>query len=163
MILAIVYRKTKTGREAHRITEREFISYAGDADTFKEHLYAVALKHGLEHAKKVVIISDGAKWIKGFREKFCANLDVVHILDYSHVKENIYKFANVFIRGAKQKTAWAEELARLVKEGKIDEAIAKAEPYNALGFRTFTATSATIGTASTIRLTLLPGTLSVVA
>ncbi len=127
--LDIVYRKTKTGREAHRITEREFISYAGDADTFKEHLYAVALKHGLEHAKKVVIISDGAKWIKGFREKFCANLDVVHILDYSHVKENIYKFANVFIRGAKQKTAWAEELARLVKEGKIDEAIAKAEPY----------------------------------
>lgn len=39
--LDIVYRKTKTGREAHRITEREFISYAGDADTFKEHLYAV--------------------------------------------------------------------------------------------------------------------------
>lgn len=56
-------------------------------------------------------------------------MDVVHILDYSHVKENIYKFANVFIRGAKQKTACAEELARLVKEGKIDEAIAKAEPY----------------------------------
>ena len=99
--LDIVYRKTKTGREAHRIMEREFISYAGDADTFKEHLYAVALKHGLEHVAEVVIISDGAKWIKGFRERFCSNLNVVHILDYSHVKENIYKFANTFIRGAK--------------------------------------------------------------
>ena len=127
--LDIVYRKTKTGREAHRIMEREFISYAGDADTFKEHLYAVALKHGLEHATEVVIISDGAKWIKGFRERFCSNLNVVHILDYSHVKENIYKFANTFIRGAKQKSSWAEKLADLVKEGKIDEALALAEPY----------------------------------
>lgn len=125
----IVYRKTKTGRDAHRIMEREFISYAGDADTFKEHLYAVALKHGLEHAAEVVIISDGAKWIKGFREKFCSNLKVVHILDYTHVKENIYKFANVFIRGEKQKTAWAEQLAQLVKEGKVDAALAMAEPY----------------------------------
>lgn len=87
--LDIVYRKTKTGREAHRIMDREFISYAGDADTFKEHLYAVALKHGLEHVAEVVIISDGAKWIKGFRERFCSNLNVVHILDYSHVTTSL--------------------------------------------------------------------------
>lgn len=127
--LDIVYRKTKTGRDAYRIMEREFISYAGDADTFKEHLYAVALKHGLEHASDIVIISDGAKWIKGFREKFCAGLNVTHILDYSHVKENIYKFANVFIRGKSQKVIWPETLARLVKEGKIDKALAMAEPY----------------------------------
>lgn len=96
--LDILYRKTKTGQEAHRILKREFISYAGDADTFKEHLYAISLQNGIEHATNVVIISDGAKWIKGFREKFCAGLNVTHILDYSHVKENIYKFANVFIR-----------------------------------------------------------------
>lgn len=127
--LDIVYRITKSGREAHRILKREFISYIGDADTFKAHLYTIALNCGLEHAEKVVIISDGAKWIKGFRECYCQGLDVTHILDFSHVKENIYKFANAFIRGKNQKTIWAEQLADLIFEGKLDAALAMAEPY----------------------------------
>lgn len=127
--LDIVYHTTASGKEAHKITKREFISYVGDADTFKSHLYALALRYGLERANTVVIISDGAKWIKGFRETYCQNLDVVHILDYTHVKENIYKFANAVIRGKQRKHVWAEEVKTLIKEGRIDEALKKTEPY----------------------------------
>lgn len=127
--LDIIYHKTRSGKEAHKILKREFISYVGDADTFKAHLYALALRCGLNTADTVVIISDGAKWIKGFRETYCSNINAVHILDYTHVKENIFKFANVFIRGKKQKHVWAEQLKDLVKEGRIDEALKMAEPY----------------------------------
>ena len=125
----IVSHKTASGKEAHKILKREFISYVGDADTFKAHLYALALRCGLKTADTVVIISDGAKWIKGFKETYCSDLNAVHILDYTHVKENIFKFANVFIRGKNQKRVWAEKLKDLVKEGKIDEALKMAEPY----------------------------------
>lgn len=125
----IKYYETKLGKDAHEIYKREFISYIGDADTFKSHLYAMALRNGLEAVDTVVIISDGAKWIKTFRETYCQGLNVVHILDYTHVKENIFKFANAFIRGKKQKHVWAEQLKTLVKEGKIDEALKMAEPY----------------------------------
>ncbi len=125
----IVSHKTASGKGTHKILSREFISYVGDADTFKAHLYAVAMRRGLKAANTVVIISDGAKWIKGFRETYCSDLNVVHILDYTHVKENIFKFANVFIRGKNQKHVWAEKLKDLVKAGKIDEALKMAEPY----------------------------------
>ena len=45
------------------------------------------------------------------------------------MKENIYKFAHSSIRGSKASVKWATELKDLVKEGKIEEAIKKAEPY----------------------------------
>ena len=50
----IVYHKTKTGQEVHRILKRQFVSYVGDADTFKAHLYALALENGFESAEKIV-------------------------------------------------------------------------------------------------------------
>lgn len=125
----IKYRKSKKGKEEHEILEREFISYVGDADTFKAHLYAAALRKGLNSAKTVVIISDGAKWIKSFKDTYCQGLDVVHILDFSHLKENIYKFASYFVRGKVQKQVWPEQMTQLIYEGKIDEALEKVAPY----------------------------------
>lgn len=125
----IIHYTSKKGEAYHKILSREYISYAGDADTFKEHLYAMALRNGLEDHAKIVVISDGAPWIKTFLTDYCYNLDAIQILDYTHLKENIYKFANVFIRGKNAKQEWAEKLKNLVKEGHIDEAIKMAEPY----------------------------------
>jgi hypothetical protein len=121
--------QTKEGKQAKRIGKREYISYAGSADIFLEFLYSTALKNGLESHGKVVIISDGARWIKNFKEQYCKGLDVVHILDYSHTKENVYKFANASIRGKKAKRAWAEKLCDLIYNGKIRDALAMTEPY----------------------------------
>ena len=121
--------RNKKGEEIKRIGKREYISYVGDADTFLQFLYSVAYRNGLEDHNKIVIISDGARWIKNFKELYCKGLNVVHILDYSHMKENIYKFANAFIRGKNARKAWAEKLCSLVKAGKTDEALATAEPF----------------------------------
>ena len=121
--------RNKSGEDVYRIGKREYISYAGSADEFLGFLYSVALQNGLEEHGKIVIISDGARWIKNFKDRYCKGLDVVHILDYAHTKENIYKFANAFIRGKNQKQIWAKKLCDLVKEGKVDEALAMAEPY----------------------------------
>ena len=125
----IVKHTSSKGEEYHRILSREYISYAGDADTFKEHLYATALRNGLETHEKIVVISDGAPWIKTFITDYCKGLDAIQILDYTRMKENICKFANVFIRGKNTKVEWAEKLKDLVKNGQIEEAIKMAEPY----------------------------------
>ena len=121
--------RTKKGEEIRRIGKREYVSYAGPADTFQEFLYSAAFRNGLEEHGKIVIISDGARWIKNFKDIYCKGLDVVHILDYSHMKENVYKFANAHIRGKNAKGIWAEKLCDLIKNGKTQEAIAMASKY----------------------------------
>ena len=125
----IVSTKTRKGEDSHKILEREYISFPGKSDIFLEHLYTVALRNGMNSHKTVVILSDGAPWIKNFKEQYCNGLDAVHILDYSHAKENIYKFAEAFIREPEAKKAWADEIRELVKHGKVDDAIRKVEPY----------------------------------
>ena len=122
--------KSERGVEYHKILSREYISYVGKSDTFKEHLYAVALRNGLEEHEKIVVVSDGAAWIKTFLTTYCSDLDTQQILDYTHMKENIFKFANVCIRGGKKaKAEWGTKLKELVKAGKIDEALKFAEPH----------------------------------
>ena len=120
--------RNKKGEDDKRIGKREYISYAGSADTFQEFLYYVAYKNGLEEHGKIVIISDGARWIKNFKDTYCKGLNVVHILDFSHLKENVYKFANTFIRGKNACKIWAEKLCDLIYSGKLDEAFAMTEP-----------------------------------
>lgn len=127
--LDILYRITKSGKEASRILKREYISYVGDADTFKAFVYALAKRNGIDKCAKVVIISDGAKWIKGFKETYCQGMDVLHILDFSHLKENIYKFSKAHIRGTKQKDIWARTMIELIYDGQIEAALEMAEPY----------------------------------
>ena len=119
----------KKGDKITRIGEREYISFVGPADEFLGFLYSIALRNGLETHKQIIIISDGAQWIKNFKERFCKGLDVVHILDYTHLKENIYKFANAHIRGKNAKVIWAQKLCDLIKDGKTQEALAMCEPH----------------------------------
>ena len=75
------------------------------------------------------IITTGNIPVESFIADFCQGLDAIQILDYTHLKENIFKFANTFIRGKNAKHTWAEALKELVKNGKVDEAIKMAEPY----------------------------------
>ena len=127
----ITYKKKETGEKVvWKIGQREYISYFGDSDTFLEFLYSVALRNGLEEHGTIVIISDGASWIKKFKSIYCSDLNVVHILDYTHFKENLFKSAAAYVPGTKEeKTAWAMKVKELVKAGKKDEALKMAEPY----------------------------------
>ena len=109
--------------------DREYISYIGDADTFKAHLFAVAERSGLYRASKIIVIGDGAKWIKGFIDTYCNGLDVQYILDMSHMKSNIFKFSESVIRGKRKQNIWANTVLQLLLEGKIDEALTMTEPF----------------------------------
>ena len=80
-------------------------------------------------ASKIIVIGDGAKWIKGFIDTYCNGLDVQYILDMSHMKSNIFKFSESVIRGKRKQNIWANTVLQLLLEGKIDEALTMTEPF----------------------------------
>ena len=122
--------KSESGHEYRKILTKEYVSLIGNAEAFREHLYEVALRNGLEEHERIVVISDGAPGIKSFLTPYCSELDAIQILDYTHLKENVFRFADVGIRGGEEtKTAWGIKLMELIAAGRISEAMKMVEPF----------------------------------
>lgn len=125
-ILALGDSITVTG---HRIETRDCIGYIGKADKFQYHLLSLAERNDWEHCAKVVVLSDGAKWIKGVKDNIFHGRPVIQILDLFHAKENAGKFANWAKRGKLQKKSYADHLCSLIEQGKVEKLLEELEPY----------------------------------
>jgi len=118
-----VYREVKVGAvfEATRGPERSglargvFVDQAGQkqyvarqsrAEDFGKLLYTLAISYGLERARQLVVVGDGAVWIwRLVAEHFP---QAVQIVDIWHAREHIWKVARaVFVPGSPEASAWA--------------------------------------------------------
>ena len=72
-------------------------------------ILSLLIRNGYGVIRETVLISDGAKWIKNFLQRF--NLNIKYILDLFHLKENVYTFSK-FIFGNKENEykCWAENM-----------------------------------------------------
>ena len=112
-----------------RIERRDCIGLIGKATAFQYHLLALAKRNDWEHCSRVVLLSDGAKWIKGVRKTVLNGKQVTQILDLYHAKENAWKFANSVKTGKNQKKKYADHLCNLIEEGKVDELLEELACY----------------------------------
>lgn len=120
------YATAKGGKET-RLTERMYCSYLGSVDEFRKLLFSTACKKGYMKYKETVFISDGAKWIANMVAEDYP--DAVHILDFFHLKENIYSYAKAkFNLDESKYKPWADELTTLIHDGKVDEALGRLDP-----------------------------------
>ena len=86
-------------------------------------MWDIAVRNGYGQVEKVVIIADGATWIRNM----CHDLfpDAVQILDLFHLKENVYSYAKYkFNHDASKYIPWAEETNSKLENGCVDEVIA---------------------------------------
>jgi hypothetical protein len=124
------YVNHRNGEIYNKITKREYTSYIGECSEFKKFLFACALRNGYGQYKETVLLSDGAKWIKGIKDEFFC--DAQHILDFYHLKEKIYDFSKLYFnRVEKYYKPWAEKICGLMRASKSKEAIkdiAKMQP-----------------------------------
>lgn len=120
----------KNGKLQHRILKREYISYAGNAEDFRKHLLALARRNGCETAKYVIILSDGAAWIKRLKKDLFPY--AIQILDLFHLKENVGKFAIFhFKNNYEEYHPWANNVCEQLENGRWKEVLSLREllPY----------------------------------
>jgi hypothetical protein len=95
-------RESKTGiiyqtRERAGKTEvinQEYLATLERADSFGEQVYARAFRRGVENARDVACLGDGASWI--WRSFAYHYPDAVQILDYYHASEHLGAVANAW-------------------------------------------------------------------
>lgn len=82
--------KSESGRPL--ISQRGYVATREGLESFERQLYACALQQGLEHAKRVLVLGDGAAWIwKIAQDRYSF---AVHRLDLWHLKEHLWDLAH---------------------------------------------------------------------
>jgi Uncharacterised protein family (UPF0236) len=134
-----VYREIKVGavfegvagRERSELVPSVFLDEPGpikyiarriSAEEFGPFLYALAQHCGLDRALEVVILGDGARWIRRLVEQHFPH--AVHIVDLYHAREHVWKVANAaYGSGTPQGASWAKQADDLLSHGKIEQLI----------------------------------------
>ncbi|MCP4447483.1 MAG: hypothetical protein GY811_19400 [Myxococcales bacterium] len=88
------------------------------------------VRQGFDRAKRLVLLSDGAAWIRSLAEWL--PVKVTHILDLYHVKHRIWETAAaIYGDRTPQTCAWAKAQCERIEEGnatKVIEALAFLNP-----------------------------------
>jgi hypothetical protein len=100
----------------------EKMPYLGSAEGFKKFVRDVATRNHCFEYEKIVIVSDGATWIRAMCDELFPGSQQIH--GYYHLAENIYSFGKyIFSNDEKKYTPWAESLPYLLKNGRTEEAL----------------------------------------
>lgn len=143
-----VYREIKVGavfegipgRERSELVPGVFLDEPGpiqyvarrlNVEEFGRFLYALAQQCGLDRAREVVILGDGARWIRHVVEDHFPH--AVQIVDLYHAREHLWNVANaVHEPGTPQGAAWAKQADELLSHGKIEELVQMIEKLASL-------------------------------
>jgi hypothetical protein len=112
----------KKGEKQQKIGQREYIAYLGEADEFKKHLWAMALRNGYGNFSQTILISDGDTWIRNMKEELFP--DAQQILDFYHLRENVTNFGKIIFDNVETKyKPWSDNICKLLKSSQTDLAI----------------------------------------
>ena len=104
------------------IVKKEYAAYIGSAEKFKGYVLDTAIRAGYGKTSEIVIIGDGATWIRNMGKELFP--EAVQILDLYHLKENIYNYAKYkFSNNEKEYVPWAEIFIDKIEKGKTQDAL----------------------------------------
>lgn len=138
-----VYREVKVGavfvgeagHERSELVPGVFVDRAGPkryvarrttAQDFASRIYALAHAAGVQRAREVVVLGDGAKWIWGIAEEQFPG--AVQIIDEYHAREHLWNVAHAaFPAQTAEREAWAKTVSDLLAHGQVEEVITAFE------------------------------------
>lgn len=64
-VMAFTYKDLiKRKDKSHIITKKEYAAFIGTAEEFRKYVWDIAVRNGYGHIERVVVIADGATWIR---------------------------------------------------------------------------------------------------
>ena len=115
--IGAVERRRRKDEEQIVTTDLTYFARMAPAATFADQASAELRRRGIERAKEVCAIQDGAEWIQGFVQGHRS--DAVRILDFAHAASYVYEIAEkVREAGGHLPARWEDGLLhRLKHEG----------------------------------------------
>jgi hypothetical protein len=115
--IGAVERRTHKNAEHIVTTDLTYFARMANAATFADQASAELRRRGIERAKQVCAIQDGAEWIQGFVQGH--RHDALRILDFAHAASYVYEMADKVREGGGHLPAtWVDGvLHRLKHEG----------------------------------------------
>ena len=99
-----------------------YVARRTSAENFGPLLYALAVTCGVQRARQVVVLGDGALWIWHLVAEHFPS--AVQIVDLWHAREHIWKVAHaVFGRATPEGVVWATQACRLLEEGRSADVV----------------------------------------
>ena len=125
-----VFTQTTTddkGRPIRDINSTSYVAEIETAEEFGKRIEAEAIRRGMFNAKILVIIGDGAVWIRNIvEERFCG---AMHIVDFYHGKDHLYKLMRLLFLTDDEMKEHENEWIHWFKEENIEEIINSAKQF----------------------------------
>lgn len=129
--LGCVFTQTAFDEEERPIRDPGSTSFTGAIETAAEfgwRIYAEAVRRGLFEAKRVVILSDGAEWIRNIVQTHFPG--AIHIIDLYHAREHLIGLAKLlFDRDLKPLNHYKDRWWADLDEGNIEKITEEAQAF----------------------------------
>ncbi len=104
--------------------QKHYVARRCKTEEFGQLLYQLTLTCGLQQARQLVVLGDGAVWIWRLAAEHFPG--AVQIVDIWHAREHVWKVARA-VCGANtpQASIWAEQMCSLLVQGQIEELAAE--------------------------------------
>jgi hypothetical protein len=125
--LGAVFTQTAVGENGRPVRDPDSTTYAGkieNVESFGERLYAAAVRRGLNRAKTVVALGDGALWVWNlFDLHFPTALQIV---DFYHAAEHLAALARLLHPDDEaRRKVWFQKARKNLKRGRVAEIMAE--------------------------------------
>jgi hypothetical protein len=123
--LGCIFTQTSVSKEDWPIRDERSTSYTGaieGADTFGWRIYKEAKRRGIDRAKEVSVLGDGAPWIWNIADEHFHGAD--QIVDLYHAREHYWNAGKTCFGQHKEKLhLWAESRRTELDDGRVEDVI----------------------------------------
>jgi hypothetical protein len=124
--LGCVFTQTTVDGEGYAVRDEGSTTYVGAIETAEDfgcRIYAEAIRRGLARSLKVIVLGDGAKWIRGIAEEHFPG--AIQIVDLYHAREHLAGLARL-IHGANNPAGreWLSARKDELDDGDVEAVVA---------------------------------------